>query len=69
YTNKLEEIKSELAIIDEEVQARTNGKILCNDTIHSGTMVTIGFAKYLVDRPLKFSSMYYSDGEIVIGSM
>jgi uncharacterized protein (DUF342 family) len=69
YTKKLEEIKSELASIDEEVHARTNGKILCKETIHSGTMVTIGSAKYLVDRPLIFSSMYYSDGEIVIGSV
>lgn len=67
-TKKLEEIKSELATIEEKVDAHTSGKISCNGTIHPGTAVTIGFAKYTVDRPLNFSSLYYTNEGVVIGS-
>ncbi|MDF2558351.1 MAG: hypothetical protein K0R71_2179 [Bacillales bacterium] len=64
----LEECKLELLDIEEKVNVHTFGKISCKGTIHPGTMVTIGSAKYMVERPLNFSSLYYSSGEIAIGS-
>lgn len=66
---KLEENKTELATIEEKVNEKTDGKVSCKGIIHPGTKVTIGSAKYLVDQPLNFSTLYYSNGEIVIGSV
>ncbi len=63
----LEDGKRELEEINESIKARGFGRIICTDTIHSGTVAVIGGATLAVKEDMPFTSLYYDDGMIRIG--
>lgn len=63
-TELLKDGKKELEEITKSVKTRGYGRIICTDTIHSGTLVVIGDATLAIKEDLAFASLYYDDGEI-----
>ena len=63
----LKDGQRELEEITKSVKTRGFGRIVCTDTIHSGTLAVIGDATLAVKEDLAFASLYYTDGAIHIG--
>ena len=63
-TGLLEDGKRELEEITQSIKIRGFGRIICTDTIHSGTVVVIGDASLAVKEDMLFTAMYYDDGMI-----
>jgi uncharacterized protein len=66
-TRLVEDSKIELEEITESVKTRGFGRIVCNETIHSGTLVVIGGAMLNVKEDMPFAALFYDDGEIKRG--
>ena len=67
-TELIENGKQELALITESIKSKGYGRVICTDTIHTGTTVKIGSANMTVHEPLLGKSLYYSEEGICIGS-
>lgn len=57
----LEEGKKELEKINEVINSRELGRIICRETIYPGTMVKIGLDQIKINRPLTGRTFYYSE--------
>lgn len=66
-TKLMEDSKVELDEITESVKTKGFGRVVCNETIHSGTLVVIGGAMLNVKEDMPFAALYYEDGEIKRG--
>jgi uncharacterized protein (DUF342 family) len=66
-TKLLKDSKIELEGILESVKTKGFGRVVCNETIHSGTLVVIGGAMLNVREDLPFAALYYDGGEIKRG--
>lgn len=66
-TKLLEDSKIELDAILESIKTKGFGRVVCNETIHSGTLVVIGGAMLSVKEDMPFAALYYEDGEIKRG--
>lgn len=67
-TETIENGKQELEQISESIKSKGYGRIVCTDTIHSGTTVKIGTLQMKVQNPIIGKSIYYSKDNIRIGT-
>jgi uncharacterized protein (DUF342 family) len=67
-TETLESAQAELEEICNTIYNKNYGKVICTGTIYPGTVVTIGSAFCTVTQNLMNVKLYYSEGEVAIGS-
>ncbi len=67
-TAALESGKLELSSINESIQTKGYGRVICQGMIYPGTKVTIGAAKMLVTDVLTNTSLYLSEDVICQGT-
>lgn len=65
---ELESGKQELISINDSIQTKGYGKVICPGTIYPGTRVTIGAAKMTVTDALTRTSLYLDEGVICQGN-
>ncbi|HOV26862.1 MAG TPA: FapA family protein [Pseudobacteroides sp.] len=68
YSNRIEEIKVEIARIDEVLKQESQGKIKALSTIYSGTKVIIGSCTMYVKENLQYCTLYRDGADIRIGA-
>lgn len=66
YSNRIEEIKVEIAQIEEIFQQESQGKIKASATIYSGTKVAIGSCLMYVKENLQYCTLYRDGADIRI---
>lgn len=68
YSAAIEDAKRELLEINNSLYTKSFGKVICHGIVYPGTIVTIGSAVYTVTQELMHTSLYYSEGEVLLGS-
>lgn len=66
YSNRIEEIKVEIAQIEERLQQESQGKIKASATVYSGTKVAIGSCLMYVKENLQYCTLYRDGADIRI---
>ncbi len=66
YSNRIEELKFEIAQIEEILQQESQGKIKASDKIYSGTKVAIGSCLMYVKENLQYCTLYRDGADIRI---
>ena len=67
FTNKIIELKEELATIEAKLQQDAYGKIRCFNYIYPGTKVAIGSCMMYVRENLQYCSLYRDGADIRVG--
>lgn len=68
-SSKLDEVKEEIAIMDEKLQQEGNGKIRSYTFIYSGVKVSIGTCMMYVKEPLQYCTLYKEGADIRVGAI
>lgn len=69
YTNKLCELKEEMAQMEAKLQQESYGKIRCYNFIYPGTKVAIGNCMMFVRENLQYCSLYRDGADIRVGAI
>lgn len=67
FTNRITEIKEEMAVIEGKLQQDAYGKIKCYNFIYPGTKVAIGSCLMYVRENLQYCSLYRDGADIRVG--
>ena len=67
-TAQIAEAKEELEAINESVNSKGYGRVVCSGTIYPGARLKIGTATRIITEPLKAAALYLFEGEIKLGS-
>ncbi|HOM02084.1 MAG TPA: FapA family protein [Acetivibrio sp.] len=67
YSNRLNELKEELAITEQRLQKEADGKIRVFDHIYPGTKVSIGTSMMYVKEDLQYCTLYRDGSDIRVG--
>ncbi|MDF2986662.1 MAG: hypothetical protein K0R50_2172 [Eubacterium sp.] len=68
-SSSLEELKKEIAILDEKLQQEGSGKIRSLNVIYPGVKVTIGSSMMYVKEPLQYCTLYRDGADIRVGAI
>lgn len=68
-SSSLEEVKKEIAILDEKLQQEGNGKIRSLSFIYPGVKVTIGTCMMYVKEQLQYCTLYRDGADIRVGAI
>lgn len=68
-SSKLNEMKEEIAQIEERLQQDINGKIRAFSYIYPGTKVSIGSCLMYVKEPLQYCTLYRDGADVRVGSI
>ncbi len=66
-SSKIEEVKHEVAILDEKLQQEGNGKIRALSYIYPGVKVSIGTCMMYVKEPLQYCTLYRDGADVRVG--
>lgn len=66
-TNNLNELKHDLAEIENRIEMLSKGKIHVKDIIYPGVKITIGRSVMFVKKEYKYCTIYLEDGDIKVG--
>lgn len=69
YSNKLCELKEEMAQMEAKLQQESYGKIRCYNFIYPGTKVAIGTCMMFVRENLQYCSLYRDGADIRVGAI
>lgn len=69
YSNKIIEMKDELAVLEINLQQDATGKIRCMNFVYPGTKISIGTCKMFVRENLQYCTIYRDGADIRIGSL
>jgi uncharacterized protein (DUF342 family) len=69
YSNKIIELKEELAVLEINLQQDAAGKIRCMNYVYPGTKVSIGTCKMFVRENLQYCTIYRDGADIRVGSL
>lgn len=67
FTNRISEIKEEMAIIESKLQQEAYGKVRCYNFIYPGTKVAIGSCFMFVRENLQYCTLYRDGADIRVG--
>nr|WP_242856144.1 FapA family protein [Ruminiclostridium josui] len=66
-SSKIEEVKHEVALLDEKLQQEGNGKIRALNYIYPGVKVSIGTCMMYVKEPLQYCTLYRDGADVRVG--
>lgn len=69
YANKIEELKAEIANIEERLQQEANGKVKATSIVYPGTKVAIGSCMMYIKENLQYCTLYRDGADVRIGSI
>ncbi len=68
-SSSLEELKKEIAVLDEKLQQEGSGKVRSLNVIYPGVKVTIGSSMMYVKEPLQYCTLYRDGADIRVGAI
>ncbi len=68
YSNRVEEIKAEVAVIEEKLQQEASGKIKIFSVAYPGTKVAIGSCQMYIKENLQYCTLYREGADIRVGA-
>ena len=69
FTNRLQELKEEMNVLDAKLQQEAYGKIRCYNFIYPGTKVAIGSCMMYVKENLQYCTLYRDGADIRVGAI
>ncbi len=66
-SSKIDEVKHEVALLDEKLQQEGNGKIRALSYIYPGVKVAIGTCMMYVKEPLQYCTLYRDGADVRVG--
>lgn len=69
FTNRISEMKEEMAAIENKLQQDAYGKIKCYNFIYPGTKVAIGSCLMYVRENLQYCTLYRDGADVRVGSI
>lgn len=69
FTNRLQELKDEMSILEAKLQQDAFGKIRCYNFIYPGTKVAIGSCMMYVKENLQYCTLYRDGADVRVGAI
>lgn len=68
-SSKCEEVKQEIAVLDEKLQQEASGKIRVLNSAYPGVKVSIGTCMMYIKEPLQYCTLYRDGADIRVGAI
>ncbi len=67
FSNKINELKQEIAIIEQRLQEEAHGKVRAHNFIYPGTRISIGTCMMYVKENLQYCTIYRDGADVKVG--
>lgn len=68
YTNKLNELREEIIMLEDDLEQESNGKIVIQNVIYPGSKVAIGTSMLNVRENIQYCTLYRDGADIRVGA-